>query len=146
VVLGQTAIAYFLVDTIVLRRLLGPALEEVQQEEEITFTSDDPERVYRELGPFKLNPADTTGTQSLRFLLVDIALGVSPAAAYDQLGSQKPRVRDAIIQIFSSKEVSEMDSPEDREFIKDEIRFSLNRLLVEPNVVLKVFFTEFTIQ
>ena len=151
VVLGQATIAYFLVNLVVLPRLMGPAPEEIEDARpEITISSE-PEAIYRDLGPFILNPADTADTQGLRFLRTEISLGVSPAKAHDMLADQNPMLRDAIIRIFIGKTVEEIDSPEEREFIKDEIKFAADQLLSVEGVtpspeVLQVNFIEFVIQ
>ena len=144
-VLGQMCIAYLLVQRVLMYRLYGPPPEELQEEVVEIAVSDEPERVYRELGEFLLNTADTSSAQSLRFCKIDIALGVSPRKAHNLLKVQNPRLRDAVIQILISKTVEEMDSPEDREFIKDEIRFAINEFLPEGEV-LEVYFLDFLIQ
>ena len=125
--------------------LLGPPPAEPKEVTVDIAVSDEPERIYRELGEFLVNPADTAGSQGFRFIKAEIVLGVSPAKAYDQLSDQNPRLRDTIIGILTAKEVAEMDSPEDREFIKDEIRFSVNDFLTTGEI-LQVYFTDFVIQ
>ena len=151
VVLGQTLLAYLLVNQLVVHRLMGPPPEELVEVKANAPVSDEPERVYRDLGEFLLNPADTLDEQGLRFVKTTITLGIVPrldasvSEAYNQLKAQNPRLRDAIIGILTAKEVSEMDSPEDREFIKDEIRFAVNDLLTTGEV-LHVYLIEFIIQ
>ena len=142
VVMGQAIIAYLLVDRLVIRRLYGLPTEDLKEVKVEAPISDEPERVYGELGNFILNPADTT---AVRLVRMSIALGVAPSEVHSELDVQKPRVQDAIIRIFTSKTVAEMDDPEDREFIKDEIRFALNKLLIKGEV-LQVYFIDFTIQ
>lgn len=96
--------------------------EELKEEVAEIAVSDEPERVYRGLGGFS-----------------------AQYGRHDLLEVQNPRLRDAIIRILSSRTVEEMDSPEDREFIKDEIRFAVNEYLPEGEV-LEVYFFEFFIQ
>lgn len=151
VVLGQATIAYFLVDMVVIPRLMGPAPEEIEEARPEATISSEPEVIYRDLGPFVVNPADTADTQGLKFLLTEITLGISPASAEAMLDDQRPILRDAVIRIFTSKTVDEMDAPEEREFIKDEIKFAADHLLAVPGVtpapeVLQVNFLEFVIQ
>ena len=151
VVLGQATIAYFLVDLVVIPRLMGPLPEAIEEARPQITISSEPERIYRGLGVFTLNPADTADTQGLRFLKAQITLGVSPASAHNMLADQNPILRDRIIGILTSRTVDELDSPEDREFIKDEIKYAADQLLSVPGVtpspeVLQVNFTEFIIQ
>ena len=145
VVLGQTILAYLLVNRVVIRRLTGPPPEEIQEVQVDIAISDEPERIYHEMGSLILTPTDTAGIHGLRFIRTEITLGVAPSSAHSQLEAQNPRLRDIMISILSAKEVSQLDSPEDREFIKDEIRFAVNKLLTIGEV-LQVNFIDFVIQ
>jgi len=145
VVLGQASIAYLLIDRIVLQRLEGPAVEQIEEVKVDIAIGDEPERVYQEMGEFIINPADTASEYGLRFIKTMFSLGVSPASVYSQLELQQPKLRDVIIRIMMSKQVDQLDNPEDREFIKDEIRFAVNRML-HRGEVLQVYFSEFIIQ
>lgn len=149
VVFGQAVIAYLLVDRVVVRRLVGPPPEEIREAAPEVVIGDEPERIYRGLGQFLVNPADTSDTQGLRFLRAQISLGVSPASVEGELKDRNPRLRDIIIAILTAKTVAELDDPEDREFIKDEIKFAVEAILREkeiPGEVLEVYFTDFIIQ
>ena len=145
VVLGQAGIAHLLVNNVVIERLSGPKVEEIEEVKVDIAISDEPERVYQDMGEFIINPADTATETGLRFIKTQISLGLSPASAYGQLESQQPKLRDAIIRIITAKKVDQLDNPEDREFIKDEIRFVVNRML-HRGEVLQVYFSEFIIQ
>jgi len=145
VVLGQASIAYLLINKIVIQRLAGPAVDEVEEVKVDIAIGDEPERVYQEMGEFIVNPADTVTENGLRFIKTQISRGISPASAYGQLVAQQPKLRDAVIRILSAKQVEQLDNPEDREFIKDEIRFAVNRML-HRGEVLQVYFREFIIQ
>ena len=145
VVLGQASIAYLLIDRIVIQRTQGPPVEKIEEVKIDIAISDEPERVYREMGEFIVNPADTVTENGLRFIRAQISLGISPASVYGQLDAQLPKLRDAIIRILTSKQVEQLDNPEDREFIKDEIRFAVNPML-HRGEVLEVYFSDFLIQ
>jgi len=145
VVLGQTVLAYILINNVLLYRLSGPPPVELREAKSDVAVSDEPERIYRELGVFQINPADSVDNQGFRFLQTEITLGVSPAQVYDQLEKQNPRFRDIIIAILTTKRLAEIDSPEDREFVKDEIRFALNEHLTTGEI-LQIYFISFMIQ
>ena len=145
VVLGQASIAYLLVNKVVIDRLAGPQVEELQEVKVDIAISEEPERVYQEMGEFLINPAAAATDMGLRFIKTHISLGVSPASAYAQLDAQQPKLRDAVIRILTAKPVEQLDNPEDREFIKDEIRFAVNKMLYRGEV-LQVYFSEFIIQ
>ncbi len=149
VVFGQAVVAYILVDQVAVRRLMGPQLEALEEVKADIPISDVPERVYQGLGEFLINPADTSDEQGLRFLRAQISLGVSPANLTSELESRQPHLRDIVLQILGGKTVSEMDDPEDREFIKDEIKFSIEALLRNNDIqgeILEVYLTDFIIQ
>ena len=144
IVLGQTILPYILINNVLLSRLSEPPPVEFKKVTPDISVSDEPERIYRELGDFLINPADSSDNQGYRFLKTEITLGVS-ARVYTQLESQNPRLRDTIIGILTAKKLLELDSPEDREFIKDEIRFALNEYLTYGEI-LQIYFTSFIIQ
>jgi len=148
VVLGQAIIGFLLAERVVKYRLQGPPPEDLEETKVEASVGDEPEGFYRDLGVFMLNPADTSDIRGLRFLKTEISLGVSPAEVEEQLRERNPRVRDAIIRILSSKVVDEIDNPEDREFVKDEIRFAVERTLPPgpSEVLIQVFFSDFVIQ
>lgn len=149
VVFGQAVIAYLLVDQIVVRRLMGPPPEELTETRAEIPISDVPEAIYRGLGEILINPADTTGNEAFRFLRTSISLGVAPGTLAMELDLRQPILRDLVISILTSKTTEEIDDPEDREFIKDEIKFSMERLLRLDAIqgeILEVYFTDFIIQ
>jgi flagellar basal body-associated protein FliL len=80
VVLGQASIAYLLINKIVIQRLAGPAVDEVEEVKVDIAIGDEPERVYQEMGEFIVNPADTVTENGLRYIKTQISLGISPPA------------------------------------------------------------------
>lgn len=145
VVLGQTILAYILVDNLVVKRLAGPPQETLREIKTEIALSDEPDAIYRDLGEFLFNPADTLDTEGFRFVQTEITLGVSPSHAVNRLKDMNPRLRDTIIGILSSKRLDEMNAPVNREFIKDELRFALNEYLAVGEI-LQVYITKFIIQ
>ncbi|MFT5369225.1 MAG: flagellar basal body-associated protein FliL [Candidatus Latescibacterota bacterium] len=146
VVLGQTVLAYLLVNNVVIYRLSGPPLEELQEVEVDISVSDKPERIYRDMGEFLINPADSVNNQGFRFIQTEITLGVSPARVHDKLAQQNLHLRDTVIRVLSAKKLAELDSPDDREYIKDELRFALNEHLGDSEEILQINFLKFIVQ
>lgn len=145
VVLGQTILAYILIDNLVVKRLSGPPQEMLREIKSDVALSDEPDAIYRNLGEFLFNPADSIDAQGFRFVQTEITLGVSPARAITRLQDQNPRLRDTILGILSSKKLDEMNAPENREFLKDELRFALNEFLAVGEI-LQVNIIRFIIQ
>ena len=149
VVFGQAIVAYLLVDRIVVRRMLGAPPDELRETRVEITISDEPEAIYRGLMEFLVNPADTTGNEAFRFLRTNISLGVSPAGLMGEFEIRQPVLRDIVVSILTSKSTDEIDDPEDREFIKDEIKFAIERILRADGVqgeILEVYITDFIIQ
>ncbi|MDA0709040.1 MAG: flagellar basal body-associated FliL family protein [bacterium] len=146
VVLGQTVLAYLLVNNVIIQRLSGPPPEELQEAKVDVAVSDEPERTYRDMGEFLINPADSANNQGYRFIQTEITLGVTPARAHDKLAQINPMLRDTVIRVLSAKKLEEMDAPDDREYIKDELRFALNGHLGDNEEILQICFVKFIVQ
>ena len=57
-----------------------------------------------------------------------------------------PFIPTTVIRVLSAKKLSEMDAPDDREYIKDELRFALNEHLGDSEEILQIYFTTFIVQ
>lgn len=104
------------------------------------------------LGEFIVNLADTN---EIRYLKTNIVLeveGAKPAGGgHGGHGgggdATDPRVRDAIIQVMSSKRFTELQSPEGKEKLKEQIAEAVNERKKEEHIkVVEVFFNEFAMQ
>ncbi len=100
------------------------------------------------LGEFIVNLADTG---EIRYLKANVILEVEgevPAAEGEgKEGGGDPRVRDAVIQIMSSKHFSELQASEGREKLKEDIIHAVNERLEEKKIkAVEVFFSEFAMQ
>ena len=116
VVLGQASIAYLLINKIVVGRIEGPQVEDIEEVRVDIAISDEPEATFNTLGEFLVNPAGSISDGGLRFIKAQVSLGVSPASVYSQLELQQPKLRDAIVRILSSKKIASLlktrfDSP-----------------------------------
>lgn len=95
---------------------------------------------YFDLGEFNVLSADR---DEPAFIKVGIAL------AYDkdnkklltELNEKKPEIKDTINTILSSKKQEDIDTPEEREILKEEIRKVLNQRILVYGEIEKVLFT-----
>jgi hypothetical protein len=62
------------------QRLEGPSVEGIEEVKVDIAIGDEPERVYQEMGPFIINPADTSSDHGYRFIKALVSQGVSPAS------------------------------------------------------------------
>ncbi len=80
-----------------------------------------------------------------RYLKCKIDLELDAPALQKELDKKLPAVRDAIIQILSSKTVEEIQTARGKEKLKEEIKRKLNEIL-STGQIRNVYFTEFVIQ
>lgn len=80
-----------------------------------------------------------------RFLKVNIDIESQNETVNAELEALKPRVRDAMITLLSSKSTTELVTVGDKERLKAEILHRLNSLSTSGKVV-DVYFTEFMVQ
>jgi len=94
------------------------------------------------LEPFVVNLADP-GRPRYAKIVVQLELDAEPAAG--EIEGLKPKVRDSLIMLFSSKTSEEMTTVGGKETMRNEIIRRLNALLTTGKVV-EVYFTEFVVQ
>ncbi len=93
------------------------------------------------LEQFTIN-LSAAGSNSPRFVRVNISLEVPTDDAEAELGAKSPQVRNTIIDLFNSKRLSDLSTAEGRDFLKDEIKNAINGFMVTGKVK-GVFFTNF---
>ena len=92
------------------------------------------------LDPFIANLADEDGKRYLK-----ATLQVEFYTAKEPEEFKTPQVRDLLLTLFSSKQFSEIRSPEGKAVLREEIINRLNRAM-HRDVVKQVYFTEFIVQ
>ncbi|NPA32275.1 MAG: flagellar basal body protein FliL [Aquificae bacterium] len=98
--------------------------------------------MYKLEPPFIVNLADPEVTVYAR---VSVTLEVANQEVLNEVRKKEPIIRDAIIEIISSKTSNELRTPEGREELKLEILKRINTILTKGGV-RNVYFTEFVIQ
>ncbi len=91
---------------------------------------------------FTVNLADSRGAH---FAKVDVAIEIEDDFVREEVTRLKPKIRDFINVVLSSKTYEQVDSSTGREFLKEEIRNKINGYLTRGQVK-DVFFTQFIIQ
>jgi len=95
------------------------------------------------LDPFLVNLADQR--RKSRFLKVSIQLELDKDATMAELEAIKPKVRDSLLTLLSSKTSDELVTLADKERLRNEIIHRLNAFLMEGKVV-EAYFIEFVVQ
>ena len=79
------------------------------------------------------------------YLKTTLALGLKKGLTEEQVKEHVPAMRDAILTVLQAKSMKELNSPKEREALKDEIKEHVNKEVGEEPVV-KVYFTAFATQ
>ncbi len=82
------------------------------------------------------------GDRGRKLVKVNMELEVSGEGILDEVTKQKPKIRDMIITITSSKIYSDISSKEGKENLRNEIKDQINLFLTKGKIE-KIFFTEF---
>ena len=94
------------------------------------------------LDPFVVNLGDQGAT---KFLKVSMQLELSSPAILESAKGKTPQIRDAVINLLTSKTSDSLMSPEGKLQLKDEINMMANQILGN-NTVKNVYLTEFVMQ
>lgn len=94
------------------------------------------------LDTFLVNLADPLGK---RYIKVTFEVEVNSSDVGEELAKQKPKVRDSIIMLLSSKTYADLAPAESKLELKTEVANRLNQILGAPKVT-RVFITEMVIQ
>lgn len=92
--------------------------------------------------PFTVNLADQGRARYIKLVL---QAEMETQAAADQLEGVKPKVRDSVLMLLSSKTAAEVTSVEGKETLRNEIIRRLNSFVTQGKVT-EVYFTEFVVQ
>ena len=95
-----------------------------------------------DLDPFIVNLADTP---DIRYLKLTLKLEAEGEAVVAELSSRIPQIRDAVLVLLSSKDVSAVRTTQGKFQLRDEITQRINGLLKKPGV-RSAYFTEFVVQ
>jgi len=95
-----------------------------------------------DLGVFTVNLADR---ETDAYARVAITLELSNEKVKQEVGRRMPIIKDAIIDVISSKTSDFVRTPEGREALRLELIKRLNIILVEGGV-RNIYFTEFVVQ
>ena len=94
------------------------------------------------LEPFLVNLADPLGK---RYIKVTFEVEMVNPQVAEEIVKQKPKVRDAIIMLLSSKSYVDLAPAESKIALKTEVANRLNQILGGPKVT-RVFLTDMVIQ
>jgi flagellar FliL protein len=117
----------------------APELTEAEKQKQATDSYK--ERLYA-LEPLVVN---VSGDGYNRFLKLRVELETADPALKQEIEARLPQVRDAMIVLLSSKQLSDITDFEGKALLKEDILERTNDLL-ETGDVKSVLFTEFVVQ
>lgn len=91
---------------------------------------------------FTVNLADA---DTQHFALVDVTIEVPNAFVKAEVEKNRPKIRDFIVILLSSKSLDEVSNPDGREFLREEIRTKIDGFLTKGEIKT-VLFEKFIIQ
>ena len=154
----QCIVAYILLTQILLPTLLSPkensqasnaSVPEAQTKKErpTLLIDEEPEVDYAAAGVYALDDLviNPLGSQGKRFLVLSMALMIKDEKGLEELENVEPAIKDGIIALLSRKTVAWFSEVNNREFLRREIRLTINRKLTDTQV-LKVYFTKYVLQ
>jgi flagellar FliL protein len=89
-----------------------------------------------------MNPAASGGAH---FLLMSVALQLKDPSSLETLKGRDAELRDAILRLFSSKNIDQITAPTARDTFAAELLAVLDRMF-GPGTVTKIYFPQFVIQ
>ncbi|RLB97115.1 MAG: flagellar basal body protein FliL [Deltaproteobacteria bacterium] len=100
--------------------------------------------VIHPLDSFVVNLMDKSGLSN-RYMKVTLSLEITGEESRKILEKNNPRLRDAILLLLSSRSLDEVNTPDGKIALKQELLYSVNQVL-NSNIVKKIYFTEFVVQ
>lgn len=94
------------------------------------------------LVPMETFLVNLSGTRGRKLVKINMELEVSGEGSQKEIETLKPKIRDMIIIILSSKSYSQVSDKEGKETLRSEIRNQVN-LFLSKGQIERVFFTEF---
>jgi flagellar FliL protein len=86
-----------------------------------------------------------TGPQGSKYAKVDVAIEVDDDFVKAEIEKLRPRIRDFILVVLSSKTPEQIESLDGRDFLREEIRNKVNGYLSRGKIK-NVYFTQFIVQ
>ena len=95
-----------------------------------------------QLIPLEMFLVNLSGDKGNRLLKVSMELEIDGQNVKEEIEKRKPQIRDIIIVLLSSKTYPQISSKEGKEYLREEIKDTLNSFLTRGKVK-RVLFTEF---
>lgn len=95
--------------------------------------------------PMEMFLVNLSGANGRKLLKVLMELEVEGGKVQEEIEKRKPQIRDIIITLLSSKTYEQVSSAEGKEYLREEVRDTVNSFLTKGKIK-RVLFTEFIYQ
>lgn len=95
--------------------------------------------------PMEMFLVNLSGANGRKLLKVLMELEVEGTKVQEEIEKRKPQIRDIIITLLSSKTYEQVSSVEGKEYLREEVRDTVNSFLTKGKIK-RVLFTEFIYQ
>jgi flagellar FliL protein len=120
-----------------------PAIDDVIGGEKKTLENEEKSKEFiGKLVPLEQFLVNLSGAHGRKLLKINMELEMSNAEVQEEVEKIKPKIRDYIIIIVSSKSFAEISTKEGKDALREEIKNQVN-LFLTKGAINKVFFTEF---
>ena len=123
-----------------------PTLDKVIQGEakaqEVDKAATEEDDFVGKMIPMETFLVNLSGNRGNKLLKVNMEFEVEGEKIAEKIDKRKPQIRDIVIILLSSKTYPQLSSTEGKEFLRDEVRDTVNSFLTKGKIK-RVHFTEF---
>lgn len=120
-----------------------PGIEDVIKGEHDKSTEEEHSKEFiGKLVPLETFLVNVSGSRGRKLVKINMELEVTNAEVQEEVEKIKPKIRDYIIIIASSKTFAEISTKEGKDALREEIKNQINLFLTKGQIT-KVYFTEF---
>lgn len=125
------------------KKAAEPGIDDVIKGEKNTLESEEKSKEFiGKLVPLETFLVNLSGAHGRKLLKINMELEVNNGEVQEEIEKIKPKIRDYIIIIVSSKSFAEVSTKEGKDALREEIKNQINLFLTKGQIN-KVFFTEF---
>lgn len=125
-----------------MKRAAQPNIDDVIQGEHADQQQEKTEDPYiGKLIPLETFLVNLAGSRGRRLAKINMEIEVEGERVEEEIDKRKPQIRDIIIILLSSKTYAQISSKEGKDFLRAEIRDTVNAFLTKGKI-RSVYFTE----
>src|ERR1044072_7106916 len=125
------------------KKAAEPGIDDVIKGEKKTLEQEERSKEFiGKLVPLEQFLVNLSGAHGRKLLKINMEFEESNAEVQEEIEKIKPKIRDYIIIIASSKSYAEVSTKDGKDALREEIKNQINLFLTKGQIS-KVFFTEF---